>query len=396
MSPTWRGFAPPAAAPDKRPPVKPSAQDDFLLASGLVLLNHASYGIASRRVLSAAEEIRHQIESDPTRCLGAELTEQLRERTDLLASALGLQPASVTLCTNATSGAAAIIDSAPLAEGSTVIVLNTEYSSIVRAWERACERSEARLIRVPVRLPFDDPDQLTAQLEAVVPGEVAYLQMSLVSSSSAIHFPVTELAAWTHEHNGLLVLDAAHGPGHVALDPAVWGADAAFGTVHKWFPTLRPVGFLWLAEHLINAVRPAEVSLTWDSGDLVERFSWPGTFDPVPRLSMPAAIQQWQQWERHGAWKECAELADVTVELLTSIGARPTATRRYQPPRLRGFILDGVTVPQVKELLSRAGVRAWVGPGADGECLLRVATNVYNDITDIEAVVAQLEGVLRR
>jgi isopenicillin-N epimerase len=382
--------------PNERPIVRAAAHDDFLLAPGLVLLNHASYGITSRRVLSAADEIRRQIESDPIRYLGAELTERLRECTELLVGTLGLDPSAVTLCANATSGAAAIIDSAPLTGESAVVVFETEYSSIVRAWERACERSGAALIRVPVRLPFDGPDRLIADLEAAVPGEVAYVQMSLVSSSSAVHFPVAELAAWTHERGGSMVLDAAHGPGHVPLDPVGWEVDAVFGTVHKWIPTLRPVGFLWLAEHLINAVRPAEVSLTWDSGDLIERFSWPGTFDPVPRLSMPAAIEQWQEWERQGAWKRCADLADVAVDLLTSIGARPTATSRYQPPRLRGFVLDGVTVPEVKEPLNRAGIRAWVGPGADGECLLRIATHVYNDTTDIEAVVAQLEGVLRR
>lgn len=376
--------------------MKDAAQDDFLLAPDLVLLNHASYGIASRRVLTAAEEIRREIESDPTRLLGAQLTERLRDQTAALAGVLGLNPAAMTLCSNATSGAAAIIDSISLPAGSAVVVFQTEYSSILRAWERACERAGAKLIRVPVRLPFDGPEQLIAQLEATVPGDVAYLQMSLISSSSAIHFPVSELAAWTHRRGGRLVVDAAHGPGHVPVDPEAWGADAMFGTIHKWFPTLRPIGFLWLSQSLLDVVRPAEVSLTWDSDDLIERFSWPGTLDPVPRLSMAVAIDQWLTWDRQEAWEECRDLADAAVESMTAVGARPTATPSYMPPRMRGFVLDGVTVAQVKELLRRAGIRAWVGPGADGECILRIATHVYNDMTDIKAIASQLKGVLRR
>jgi isopenicillin-N epimerase len=376
--------------------VRDAAQGDFLLAADLVLLNHASYGIASRRVLTAAEQIRREIESDPTRFLGAQLTERLRDRTAALAGVLGLNPAAVTLCSNATSGAAAIIDSLFLPAGSAVVVFETEYSSILRAWERACARAGATLIRVAVRLPFDGPDQLITQLEAMVPGDVAYAQTSLVSSSSAIHFPVFELAAWTHRRGGRLVVDAAHGPGHVPVEPEAWGADAVFGTVHKWFPALRPIGFLWLSPCLLDVVRPAEVSLTWDSGDLVERFSWPGTFDPVPRLSLPVAIDQWLTWDQQGVFEECRGLADAAVELMTALGARATVTPCYAPPRMRGFVLDGVTVAQVKELLSAAGIRAWVGPGADGECLLRIATHLYNDMTDIEAVACQLKGVLRR
>ncbi|MGI8333610.1 aminotransferase class V-fold PLP-dependent enzyme [Actinomadura scrupuli] len=375
--------------------MKDAAQDDFLLAPGLVLLNHASYGIASRRVLIAAEQIRREIESDPTWFLGAQLTERLREQTAALAGVLDLNPAAMTLCANATSGAAAIIDSVPLPAGSTVVVFETEYSSILRAWDRACERVGANIIRVPVQLPFDGPDQLIAQLEAMVPGEVAYMQTSLVSSSSSVHFPLSELAAWTHGRGGRLVVDAAHGPGHVPVDPDGWGADAVFGTVHKWLPVPRSVGFLWLAADLVDLVRPAEVSLTWDSMDLVERFSWPGTFDPVPRLSMPVAIDQWATWDQQGAWQECRHLADAATELMTEAGARPTAAPRYAPPRMRGFILAGATVAQVKETLGLAGIRAWVGPGADGECILRIATHVYNDMTDIEAIAAQLRGVLR-
>lgn len=376
--------------------MKDIAQDEFPVAPGIVLLNHASYGITSRRVLAAAQEMRYEIDSDPTMRLGSALIEPLRRHTALLAETIGLNSAGTTLCTNATSGAAAIIASASLNETSTVVALETEYSSILRGWEIAAERSGATLIRVPVQLPFDGPDQLIEQLAAAVPGDIAYLQMSLVSSSSAVHFPVGELAAWAHDRGGRLILDAAHGPGHVPLDPVGWGADAVFGTIHKWFPTLRPVGFLWLAEDLIETVRPAEVSLTWDAADLVERFSWPGTFDPVSRLSLPVAIEQWRQWERQGAGKECVNLADAAVESFTSIGARTTATTPYQPPRLRAFILDQLTVSDVKELMTQAGIRAWVGPGADGECILRIATHVYNDLTDIEAVVSQLKGALRR
>src|SRR5690606_6037768 len=271
----------------ERAPVRAERLRDFPLDPGVVMLNHASYGVTTHESMAGAERLRRGIEADPLRVLGTdELTPRLRAQADALAAAESLDPSLTTLCANATSGAAAVIDSVRPRPGAAVVVLDTEYSSVQRAWEVKCERAGAPVIRVPVPVPLDGVSELVGALDAAVPGEVAYLQLSLVSSSAAIHFPVAEISAWAGERGGRVVLDAAHGPGHVPLEPEAWNVAAMFGTVHKWYPTLRPVGLLWLDETLVDHVRPAEVSLTWDSPDLVERFSWPGTFDPVPRLGV--------------------------------------------------------------------------------------------------------------
>jgi streptomycin 6-kinase len=70
----------------------------------------------------------------------------------------------------------------------------------------------------------------------------------------------------------------------------VAGVDAAFGTVHKWFPVPRSVGILWTAPGLAGQVHPAEASLTYDADTLDRRFAWPGTFDPAARLVVPDAV----------------------------------------------------------------------------------------------------------
>ncbi|WP_433524038.1 aminotransferase class V-fold PLP-dependent enzyme [Nocardia pseudovaccinii] len=376
--------------------MKPAAQEEFALAPGLIQLNHASYGLTSRRVMTEAERIRAHIESDPTRHLGAELTERLRAQTSLVATTFALEPDRTTLCTNATSGAAAIIESLPLADGDTVVVLDTEYSSIQRGWELACAKTGVRLVIVPVSLPFHGPQQLLDELTARVPGSVTYLQMSLISSSAAIGLPVADIAQWVKHRGGQLIIDAAHGPGHIPMAPTQWGVTAMFGTLHKWLPTLRPVGFLWLATELTDQVRPAEVSLTWDCPDLIERFSWPGTFDPVPRLCLDTAIAQWNQWHDGDQFSYCETVADIASDAITGLGGRPTATTEYLPPRMRSFILDGVSVAEVKAALHPADVRTWVGPGPAGECLLRISTHVYNDQRDIETLTARIQEVLPR
>ncbi|WP_328410739.1 aminotransferase class V-fold PLP-dependent enzyme [Nocardia sp. NBC_00403] len=374
--------------------MKSAAVEDFALRCELIQFNHASYGLSSRRVIAEGERLRRQIESDPTLHLGSELTRRLTAQTISVAEMLGVDSTRLTLCTNATSAAAAIIASVPLNADSTVVVLDVEYSSIRRAWEIACTKAGARLVSVAVPVPFESAAALLAVLDDQVPGLVDYLQISAITSSTAFRMPAPALGAWVEQRGGRLIVDAAHVPGHIPLLPELWGAAAVFGTLHKWFPTLRPVGLLWLTPEL--DIRPAEVSLTWDSPDLVERFSWPGTFDPVPRLCTETAVAQWLEWQDAGLLDDCEQLADTADQAMVDIGARRTATTEFRPPRLRSFILDGVTAPQVKDALRVAGIRAWVGHGAGGECLLRLATHIYNDENDVDRVTNRIQEVLSR
>ncbi|MFD4460121.1 aminotransferase class V-fold PLP-dependent enzyme [Nocardia sp. NPDC058480] len=371
-----------------------AAVEDFPLRAGLTQFNHASYGLSSLRVIAEGERLRRQIESDPNLHLGAELTQRLTAQSASVAEVLGLDSARMTLCANATSAAAAIIASVPLGASSTVVVLDVEYSSIRRAWEVACAKAGARLITVSVPIPLESTTALLARLDRQVPGPVDYLQVSAITSSTAIQMPIPALSVWVEQRGGHLILDAAHVPGHLPLPPGLWGAAAVFGTLHKWFPTLRPVGLLWRTPEF--DIRPAEVSLTWDSPDLVERFSWPGTFDPVPRLCMDAAIGQWREWQADGRLDDCEALADMADRAMVDFGARRTAATEFRPPRLRSFILDGVTPLQVKDALHGAEIRAWVGQGASGECLLRLSTHIYNDENDLDRVTHRIQEVLSR
>jgi selenocysteine lyase/cysteine desulfurase len=374
--------------------VRNDLSEEFLFTPGLIQLNHASFGHCSRRVAEHAARLRAEIEADPNYRLGPELTERLRAANAHVATTLALPPDTTTLCSNATSAAAALITSLPLGATDTVVVLDCEYSSIIRAWETVCDRVGARLVTVPVVLPFEGAETLLSVLDDAVTGTVTYLQASLITSSAAIELPVSDLCDWVHRRGGHLVLDAAHAPGHTPLPADLGGAVAVFGTLHKWIPAPRAVGFLSVAPDLVSRVRPAEVSLTWDSEDLVERFSWPGTFDPVPRLALPAALDQWRAWQAEGLLEEAVTLSDSATELLAATGARPTATSAALPPRLRAFILDGVGTAELKSALHEPGIRAWVGPGPRGECLLRVALHIYNDLEDLHTLAGRVEKAL--
>jgi isopenicillin-N epimerase len=366
------------------------AASQFALRPGLVMLNHASFGLATTALLDRADQIRRAIESDPVARLTDELTERLAGALGEVCSWLGLDPTRAALTTNATAGAAAVTRSLPLAPGDAVVILSSEYPSILRGWQQRCLEAGADLHVVDVALPVPSVDALLVQLEALPCDRVAVLQFSAISSATAVQLPVAPLVAWGHGRGARVIVDGAHGPGHVPVDG--WDGDAAFATLHKWLPAPRSSGVVWTSGELAASIRPGEVSLTWDSANLGERFAWPGTFDPAPRLVLPDAIATWREWLDTGALARAAALADDFGDALTAAGTVPTAGPGLRPPQLRSFLLEGVTAERLKAALAEAGIVAPAIPHSDTASLLRVATHVYNDYDDVDA----LTSVVRR
>lgn len=361
---------------------------EFPIEAGLSVLNHASFGVPTNHSLSLAARVRRRIDADATRALWPPLTDALRELDESTAAWLGLSAGEFTLTPNPTSSAAAVASSMPLRSGGRAVVLSSEYPSVIRGWQVATERAGAicQIVRVPVVL--GSGADVLAALDEQVSGPVDIVQISLITSPTASTMPVGAIATWVRKRGGTLIVDAAHGPGHVALDELAEHAAIAFGSLHKWLPVPRAVGFLWVSPRCDQVIRPAEVSLSWDAERLSDRFAWPGTFDPAPRLCLPDAIEQWTAWHRAGLLDRAARLsAHATVEL-EALGGICTAPPALRPPRLQAVLLPGVELDRLRAACDERDVRVWAESVGDaGETVLRLSTHVYNDEGDVERVL---------
>lgn len=349
------------------------------------MLNHASYGLAPNAMLEHCAALRRDLERDPNTNLGEALQVRLRSVVEQVADELGLSDTPCALTTSATAGAAAVQRSLPLGDGDSVVMLDCEYSSVIRGWQRRCDEVGATLHVVPVHLPFVDAVELLERMSHIAGDSVTILQFSAITSSAALLLPVNELAAWGRERGATVVVDAAHAPFHVDVDG--WhDVDVVFGTLHKWLPVPRSVGILWGATVPASRLLPAETSLTFDEPTLADRFGWPGTFDPASRLAIPEAIALHRTWMSSGAIAHCEDLANHAVGALSDVGAIPTASDGFRPPRLRAFLLPCNDIDDLRRQLRDAHIRVWTGRYGASACLIRLATGVYNDRTDVDAL----------
>lgn len=369
--------------------------DEFPIDPDVVLLNHASFGVPTTRMMAIAEQTRRRVERDAAGLLAGSLVTELQTQLAAAAEFLHVPTESLALTLNATEGSSAVAVSLGRREGLRVAMLAGEYPSVIRAWQLATEPSSGSVQLVRLELPVASPADVVGEFERQVDGPVDVVVASLVTSSTALVLPVRRLAQWAAERGALTVVDAAHGPGHLELHVADLGAAVVYGTLHKWLPVPRPLGFLYATEELRDVVRPAAVAMYWDDGFL-ERFAWRGTWDPAPALCLSDALTEWRAWEASGSLARANAMAALLSRRLVECGLSPTgADDALVPPRLRAFCVPGSTPDRLLAALDRGRIRAVVGESPAGDTLLRVATHVYTTADDVQRSVDAVAGVVR-
>lgn len=373
----------------------PDIGDEFPIDDEIVLLNHASFGVATTRMLAVAEQIRRHIERDAAGVLiTGSLNEALRVERAVAADFLAAPHDGLALTLNATEASSAVASSLGGRGAIRVAMLDTEYPSVLRAWQVATEIHGGSIQVVHLEPPVCSSDDVVHEFERQVNGALDVVVASLITSPTALRLPVEQIALWASERGAITVVDAAHGPGHLDLAVADLGASVVYGTLHKWLPVPRPLGFLYAIDELRDVIRPAMVALYRDDG-FAERFAWRGTWDPAPALSFSAALEQWRGWQSDGLLAHAERIADRLSEQLSACGLQPTGAGSLLPPRLRGFVVPGLTEDELQAALDMARLRAWVGVSPAGQTLLRVATHVYTTEDHVQRLVDAINASRR-
>ena len=182
-------------------------------------------------------------------------------------------------------------------------------------------------------LPFPDPTAeglVAAHLNAVTP-RTRLAIVDHITSPSALVMPLVAMVAGFRDAGVPVLVDGAHGPGHVPLDMSDIGADYYVGNGHKWWMGAKGAGFLWAAPQHQASLHPNVISHGYGSGFLAE-FDWTGTRDWSAALVMPDAIELHNRLGGISLMAANRALARAAAERL----AERFGTRTASPPDLEG------------------------------------------------------------
>ena len=371
-----------------------SGIDAWTLSPDVTHLNHGSYGGCPRAVTEAAAAIRARFEAAPMRFFVLEWQTELDRARAALAAFVRAPDERLAFVTNATHAVAIALRSTPIASGDEIITTDHAY----RACKNQLDRTGARIVVVPIALPYD-PAQLAAAIErAVTPRTVAAL-LDHITSPTALRLPLEQLVPKLVARGIAVIVDGAHAPGQIELDVGAIGATWYAGNNHKWVCAPKASGFL-----VAGPTAPPHVPVVTSHGASPEygppnryhaELDWTGTHDPVPHLSVPHAIDTIARLG--GGWpavigRNHALAIELRRRVIDALGGAPLLA----PDTALGTMatipiaLPANTTPlELQRRLLLAGWEVPIFALASGP-FVRISAHLYNHAAQADALAAKL------
>jgi isopenicillin-N epimerase len=400
--------------------VRPYGPDSpWRFRPGLTFLNHGSFGACPIAVLAAQRRWIDELEADPIQVLDRDMGARLAAARDTVAAFLGADPEGLAFVPNATAGVSTVLRSLDLRAGDELLTTDHEYNATLNALDVVAARSGARVVRVRIPLPIDDPDEVVARVVGAATGRTRLALVSHVTSPTAIVLPIDRIVRELEVRGVDTLVDAAHAPGMVPVRVDGLGAAYWTGNGHKWCCAPKGAAVLHVRADRRGDVEPLVISHGWndrrtDRSDLRKRFDWTGTADPTPFLGLAEAIRFMATLHPDGWPGLMAENRAAAVaareRLLDGLGGRALA-----PAAMLGS-MAAVELPAVgrSDAAARAlqtALRADAGievpivafpvpaarpdpAGPPDRILVRVSLQRYNEPADVDALAAALERLV--
>lgn len=345
--------------------------------------------------------------------LSVDATQAIDEARASIARFIGSHDArELVFCRNASEALNLVAKAfAPtvLEPGDEVCVTIMEHHSNLVPWQQACRNAGASL----VYLHPDENGVITDQeLDAKIGPKTKIVAAAHVSNVLGIENPLAAMARRVHAQGGYLVVDGAQSAPHMPVDVHAIGCDFFAFSAHKAFGPFG-VGMLWGSLDLLEEMPPFLTGGEMISSVTQEGASWA----PVPE-KFEAGTQ-----DAAGIAASAAGIAYIESIGWDAVQAREQALVRACMNRLAklpyvrvlghpdpaqhhgavSFNVDGIHPHDVASILDehnvaiRAGqhcaqpLLTWLGE----ESCCRASLALYNDESDIEALIAGLETVWR-
>ena len=362
-------------------------------------LNTGGLGPASQPVLDTVFSTMTQLQQHSE--TGHELFEPARET---LAHFLGAEPAEICFTRNATEGTSIIAAGSKLREGDEVIFESHAHPGGSFPWF-----NREKLHGIKVRL-FDpeptSPEANLARIRALITPRTRVIQVSHITCTTGLLFPVKAIAELAHAHGAWFHIDAAQSAGMIPMDLHAIGCDSCAISGHKWIGGPHESGVLYIRRERLD-----DIAVTLIGAHSGELDHLPGAlrYEPAATrheygtrnaglicgLAAAARLQEQIGRERIAAYghgmssflhRELSRISDITMLTPAPDEMRGSMTTiahaRADASKLFGLLME-------KHHLRCRPVTE------QGLQAVRISTHVFNSPAECERVVAGVRDAAR-
>lgn len=369
------------------------------LEEGARFLNHGSYGACPRSVLEEQERLRLAMESQPDRffresIMPRESPTPLREAIAALATFVGSDADGIALVENATAGVQTVLRSMRFEAGDEILVNDHTYRAVRVMVEACCKETGARARTFALPLPAT-ADEIVGRFRGAMTPRVRLAIVDHITSPTALALPLDRIVAELRRRDAKVLVDGAHGVGHVPLDMAALGADWYVSNAHKWLFAPKGTAFLHAAPQVRAMTAPLVASHFLGLG-FPRSFDYVGTRDYTGWLALPQALRFFESLDPPAARGYRVGLIERAARELEAIGLRPVASEELGCS-MRAFVMpqrraaeSGDAVELVTRLWRDHRIQAMSVVFGE-RLLLRVSAQVYVEGDDFGALAQALD-----
>ena len=284
--------------PSGQPAINEPAADPklWLLDPDIIFLSHGAFGACPRAVLEVQNEWRAQMERGPVQFLVREMEAPMDAARTALAQFIGSDAEDLVFVPNATTGVNTVLRSLRFEPGDELLTTDHEYNACRNAINFVAERSGARVVVAEIPFPVSKADEIIARVLERVTARTRLVLVDHITSQTGLVLPIAKLIAELNARGVDTLIDGAHAPGMVALNIKQLNPTYYAGNCHKWLCAPKGAAFLYVRRDKQKVIRPLTIShgansRRTDRSRFLIEFSWTGTTDPSPFLSVPETIR---------------------------------------------------------------------------------------------------------
>jgi isopenicillin-N epimerase len=367
-------------------------RDLFLLEPGAVFLNHGSFGATPAPVRAAQANWRDTLERQPDVFFRETIWTATRASADRVGRFAGAPGDSLVFVPNVTEAVSVVLDAMAFQPGDEIVLLDVAYAAVRKAADVICARTGAVVRSIPTAL------QMTAEgyaegLRAALSSRTRLVLLDHIVSPTAQLIPIEMLIPIAKSSGARVFIDGAHALGQLKLDIGGLGADWYATNAHKWMFTPRGCCVLYAAPEVQAITRPVIVS-HYNVDPYPRRFDYVGTRDVTSYLCAADGADFVDGLGLEAITAHRATLMAVAREALAGIGATlvtphaPALAAWALPQSRNGDPGDG---PALMQALWRDARIQIASSSANGQLLLRLSFQIYNDMDDIQLLVRALD-----
>ncbi len=215
-----------------------------------IYVNHAATAPLGRHVMRALDSFYQQRQGELIENY-VEFMPVMDETLERFAAVIGARADQVEFMPNTSYGLSVLAEGLDWQPGDRVAVPACEFPANVYPFMNLQDRG----VEVDF-IPHDEAAFTIDDLERTLTPRTRLVSVSWVQFLSGFRADLSEIVRLCHERDILVAVDAIQGLGALEMDVAATGIDFLATGGHKWLMGAQGIGFLYVADDLIDKIRP--------------------------------------------------------------------------------------------------------------------------------------------